>query len=77
MLRNLIRYGKYTVALRRSQIFYIQCTVFVLRVEIVTIFEPKVVTISARNTKGGVREFRFLSKSNFPSDNMPSYCCSG
>ena len=34
------------IALQSSQIFY----VFVLRVEIVTVFEPKVVTIPARNT---------------------------
>ena len=34
------------IALRSSQIFYI----FVLRVEIVTIFEPKVVTIFTRRT---------------------------
>ena len=34
------------IALRSSQIFYI----FPLRVEIATIFEPKVVTISAPNT---------------------------
>ena len=33
------------IALRSSQVFY----TFVLRVEIVTIFEPKMVTISARN----------------------------
>ncbi len=34
------------IALRSSQIFYI----FVSRVEIVTIFEPKVVTIFTRRT---------------------------
>ena len=34
------------IALRSSQIFYI----FVLRVEIVTIFEPKVVAIFTRRT---------------------------
>ena len=34
------------IALRSSQIFYI----FVLRVEIVAIFEPKVIAIYTRNT---------------------------
>ena len=44
---------KNTEALRSSQIFY----VFVLRVEIVTIFDPKVVTISARFQT--LRHFQF------------------
>ena len=45
--RNYRKIPKFrNIALRSLQIFY----VFVLRVEIVTIFEPKVVTISARST---------------------------
>ncbi len=43
------------IALRSSQIFYI--FVLPVRVEIVTIFEPKVVTIFARHTI--MRKFAF------------------
>ncbi len=47
--RNLVRYGKYS---------------FVLRVKIVTIFEPKVVTISARHTM--MRKFAKFVRLYFP-----------
>ena len=48
------------IALGSSQIFY----VFVLRVEIVTVFEPKVVAISARNTI--MRKFANFVRLYFP-----------
>ncbi len=48
------------IALRSSQIFYL----LVLRVKIVTIFESKVVTISARHTI--IRKFANFVRLNFP-----------
>jgi hypothetical protein len=43
--RNVVKYGKYSLA-KFAYFVYM----FVLRAEIVTIFERKMVTISARNT---------------------------
>jgi hypothetical protein len=46
LLRNVVKCGK-CIALQNSQILY----TFVLRAEIATTFGPKMIAISARNTK--------------------------
>ncbi len=68
LVANLVKYGNLVnIGLRSSQIFY----TFVSRVEIVTIFERKVVTTSARNTII-MRKFANFVRLYFPHITFPT-----
>ncbi len=60
VVKSCIKYGKYSLA--SSQIFYI----FVISVEIATIFDPKVIVISARIANTIMRKFANFVRLNFP-----------